>query len=101
MTDEKKIIDAIGEQIDKLLEEEEIACMIVFPKGSLIPEIKSSFENLGPDKHVMDLYLLLHAIGKTVNELCKVSPLDPEKKEDFLDGVFEMTKDGILEGDYE
>ena len=94
MNDE--LIDKMGEIIDKFLLENDIGMMIRLPEGSMDPEIKSSFDDIGFDKNVMDLYILLHAIANVVANLIKADFLDPDRAEDMLDGIFEMAKNEIL-----
>ena len=94
MNDE--LIDKMGEIIDKFLLENDIGMMIRLPEGSMDPEIKSSFDEMGFDKNVMDLYILLHAIANVVANLIKADFLDPDRAEDMLDGIFEMAKNEIL-----
>lgn len=94
MNDE--LIDKMGEIIDKFLLENDIGMMIRLPEGSMDPEIKSSFDEIGFDKNVMDLYILLHAIANVVANLIKADFLDPDRAEDMLDGIFEMAKNEIL-----
>lgn len=94
--DENELIDKFGEVIDKFLLESDIRMMIRLPKGSMDPEIKSSFDDIGFDRNVMNLYILLHAIANVVANLIKADFLDPEKAEDMLDGIFEMAKNEIL-----
>ena len=94
MSDE--LIDKMSEVVDKFLLENDIGMMIRLPEGSMDPEIKSSFDEIGFDKNVMDLYILLHAIANVVANLIKADFLDPDRAEDMLDGIFEMAKNEIL-----
>lgn len=94
--DENELIDKFGEVIDKFLLESDIRMMIRLPEGSMDPEIKSSFDDIGFDRNVMNLYILLHAIANVVANLIKADFLDPERAEDMLDGIFDMAKKEIL-----
>ena len=51
MSDE--LIDKMSEVVDKFLLENDIGMMIRLPEGSMDPEIKSSFDELGFDKNVI------------------------------------------------
>lgn len=94
--DENELIDKFGEVIDQFLLESDIRMIIRLPEGSMDPEIKSSFDDIGFDRNVMNLYILLHAIANVVANLIKANFLDPERAEDMLDGIFDMAKNEIL-----
>lgn len=87
------IIDIFGQAVDEMLVENEIRMIIKLPKGSMDPEIKSTFSQVGP---VMDFYILLHALKKVVSDLMSMDMIDPDKEEDMIDGMLQMVKDEIL-----
>ena len=93
---DEKMIDKFGAMIEKVLEENEIGLTIMMPEGSMVPEIKSSFEKMGRgDKATMDLYILIHGIAYTVKDLIETT-VDKEKTPEMLDAIFDMVKDEIL-----
>ena len=93
---DEKMIDKFGAMIEKVLEENEIWLTIMMPEGSMVPEIKSSFEKMGRgDKATMDLYILIHGIAYTVKDLIETT-VDKEKTPEMLDAIFDMVKDEIL-----
>ena len=91
---DQKLLDKMSESIDGFLKDNTIQMVITLPKGSMDADIRSSVTDLGGD--VMDLYILTHAIRKCVDNLCKTGPLDPDKKDLMLDGLFDMIKGEIL-----
>lgn len=94
--DGQDFIDKFGEIVGKFLLENDIALLIRLPKGSMDPIIKSTMDNMGLNKDVMDLYVLLGAIANVVANLIEDESLDPERAEDMLDGIFDMAKKEIL-----
>lgn len=88
-------IDAFTQAIDDMIKEEDIKLLIELPKGKLEAEVQSSFGIAA-----LDLYIMLHGFKAVIDQFYADGGLmDPEKKGDFLDGIFEMIKGEILEGD--
>ena len=97
---DNKWIDRFGELVDNMLLNTSIEMLIKLPKGSMTPWITSSFGQLEDGgKEVMELYILLHALKETINNLIKENITDPDKTEDMVDALLEMVKREIMEGE--
>lgn len=92
--DIENLIDIFAQAVDEMLVENEIRMIIKLPKGSMDPEIKSTFSQVGP---VIEFYILLHALKKVVSDLMSMDMIDPDKEEDMIDGMLQMVKDAIFE----
>lgn len=92
--DIENLIDIFAQAVDEMLVENEIRMIIKLPKGSMDPEIESTFSRTGP---VLDFYILLHALKKVVSDFLDMDMIDPDKEEDMIDGMLQMVKDAIFE----
>lgn len=88
-------IDKFGEVVDKFLKENATQIILTFPENTLEPEIISNVK-MGP---VIDMYLLVYGLRKTLNDLFAMKVMDKDKKEACLDGVLELIKADILKGE--
>ncbi len=85
-------IDEFGAKVDELLTEKEIHLNITFQKGSLDPEFESNYQA----SPILNLYLLIRAMKKGLEDLLEFGNVDNERKEDIIDGLLEMLKEDIL-----
>lgn len=88
------LIDIFGQAIDEMLVENAVRMQITLPKGSIEPEIRSTFYKAGP---LLYFYILLHALKKVASDFLDMDIIDPDKKEDMIDGMLQMVKDAIFE----
>lgn len=88
-------IDKFGEVIDGFLKDNHIQMLIDIPEGTLEPEIKDNADMGG----VIRFYIMLHALKASFEYLLKdmEGMLDPEKKEDMIDGMLKMVKGELME----
>lgn len=87
-------IDTFGKIIDEFLKENEIGMLITLPKGSF--EAKIDFPAM-ENNPIMELYIMLHALKKVINDIFILDIMDETKKSECLDGIFKMMKADILE----
>ena len=93
-------IDKFGEKIDKILFENEVAMLIRLPKNSMEPRISSHFDELqSGGKNVMEFYILLQALSRTVKDLIAEQVIDEGKVETMVDAMLQMVKDDIIKGE--
>lgn len=88
-------IGDFSKEIDKLLTANKIKMMVTFPEGGMEPIIKTNIPEF--DSATIHFYLILHMAKKVFKELLKIDVVDANKKEDILEGLFEMLKAEILE----
>ena len=88
-------IDDFSKKIDKLLTANEIKMMVTFPEGGMEANIKTNIPEF--DSVAIHFYLILHMAKKVFKELLKIYEIDASKKEDILEGLFEMLEAEILE----
>lgn len=81
-------IDEYGAMMDKLLKEQKVEMRIVFPEGTMYPEIEVN----GFEDNAVSYYLLLCAQAAVVSQMVKDGPLDPDRVDDMLDRMIEMVK---------
>ena len=88
-------IDEFGEIIDGFLKDNHIQMLIDIPEGTLEPEIKDNADMGG----VIRFYIMLHGLKATFRNVLEEMKdmLDPEKKEDMIDGILELVKRELLE----
>lgn len=90
--------DESCKKIDELLFSNEILICIKFPRGSLNPEMKGNFT----DSPIIYFYLFLYVMKKVFKDFLALKGVNPERKEDIIDGLLEMLKEDILkEGENE
>ena len=89
------LIDKFGEVIDKALTDSDVWLKIKMPSGTMEPAITSCFGNIA----VMDFYIMLHALRKTMEQVMIQADVDPEKKEQMIDGMLEMVKNNLMEAE--
>lgn len=93
-------IDKFGEKIDRILFENEVAMLIRLPKNSMEPKISSHFDELqSGGKNVMEFYILLQALSRTVKDLIAAQKIDEDKVETMVDAMLEMVKADIIGGE--
>lgn len=93
-------IDKFGEKIDRILFENEVAMLIRLPKNSMEPRISSHFDELqSGGKNVMEFYILLQALSRTVKDLIAEQKIDEDKVETMVDAMLEMVKADIIGGE--
>ena len=92
-------IEDFSKEIEKLLTANEIKMMVTFPEGGMEPIIKTNIPEF--DSAAIHFYLILHIAKKVFKELLKIDVVDASKKEDILEGLFEMLKAEILEEEAE
>ena len=86
-------IDKFGAFVDKHLTENNVELLIRMPKGTMEPEIISSFQGIS----VMEFYIMLHALKKIVQNVMDEGQVDPKKKGKMINGMLKMVKDAIME----
>lgn len=84
--------DELCEEIDGFLFSNEIQICIKFPRGSLDPEMKSNIT----DSPIIYFYLFLYVMKKVFKDFLALKGINPERKEDIIDGLLEMLKEDIL-----
>jgi hypothetical protein len=87
------LIDKFGEVIDKALTDSDVWLKIKMPSGTMEPEITSCFGDIA----VMDFYIMLHALRKTMEQVMIQAPVDPDKKEQLIDGMLAMVKADLMD----
>lgn len=90
-------IDKFGEIMDGFLKDNPVQLVITLPEGTLEPDIKSNTK-MGP---VIDMYIMTHALRKTLTEIFKMEIMDKNKKSDFLDEILKVIKNEVMEGENE
>lgn len=91
------LIDEFGEMIDKALTDSDVWLKIKMPSGTMEPAITSCFGNIA----VMDFYIMLHALRKTMEQAMIQADVDPDKKEQLIDGMLEMVKADLMDEESE
>lgn len=86
-------IDEFGAKVDELLTENEIHLNITFQKGSLDPEFESNYQA----SPILNLYLLIRAMKKGLEDLLEFGNVDNERKENVIDALLEMIKNDIFD----
>lgn len=86
-------IDEFGAKVDELLTEKEIHLNITFQKGSLDPEFESNYQA----SPILNLYLLIRAMKKGLEDLLEFGNVDNERKENVIDALLEMIKNDIFD----
>lgn len=89
---DEKLIDMFGEAIDKILEANEVKLLMTLPKGSMDAEIQSNLTD-----PTLEFYIMLHGLAAGIININKVAPVDPDKKEEMIDGILEMVKKALME----
>lgn len=84
-------IDTFGAIIDKHLKKNEIKMLIEIPEGTMEPEITSSFGIA-----TMDLYILLHAMRKTLAQVMIDGNVDPDNKGEMISAMIDMIKADLI-----
>ena len=85
-------IDAFGAIIDEQLKKHEIKMLIEIPEGTMGPEITSSFGKIA----TMDLYILLHALRKTLAQVMIDGNVDPDHKGEMISAMIDMIKADLI-----
>ena len=85
-------IDRFGAMVDEQLTNNEIQMVIRLPEGTLEPEIRSSFGEVA----TLDLYILLHALRKTLAQVVIDGNVDPDKKGDMISAMLDMVKADLI-----
>ena len=80
--------DELCEEID----DNEIQICIKFPRRSLDPEMKGNIT----DSPIIYFYLFLYVMKKVFKDFLALKGVNPERKEDIIDGLLEMLKEDIL-----
>lgn len=76
-----------------MLTEKEIHLNITFQKGSLDPEFESNYQA----SPILNLYLLIRAMKKGLEDLLEFGNVDNERKENVIDALLEMIKNDIFD----
>lgn len=84
--------DELCEEIDEFLFSNEIQICIKFPRRSLDSEIKCNIT----DSPIIYFYLFLYVMKKVFKDFLVLKGVNPERKEDIIDGLLEMLKEDIL-----
>lgn len=84
--------DELCEEIDEFSFSNEIQICIKFPRGSFNPEMKCNIT----DSPIIYFYLFLHVMKKVFKDFLALKGVNPERKEDIIDGLLEMLKEDIL-----
>lgn len=92
-----KQIELFGELIDSIIRDNNIAMLIDIPAGTMTPALKDN-SNLGP---VIQFYILLHALETCFKDMCEVADVDPEQKDNLIDGLLELVKKDVLRDEEE
>lgn len=88
-------IDDYTKAVDDLIKKEDIKLLIELPEGKLDAEVRGSF-----NIPALDIYIMMHGLKTVLDQLfADGDVMDPKKKGDFLDGIFDMIRGEILEGD--
>lgn len=90
-------IEIFGEVMDEVIKRYNVAMLIDMPEGTMAPKLTDNV-HLGP---VIQFYILLHALAAVFKQMCEFVDVDPEKKEDLVDGLLAMVKDEVLRGEEE
>ena len=90
-------IDEFGAKVDELLTEKEIHLNITFQKGNLDPEFESNHQA----SPILNLYLLMLAMKKGLEDLLEFGIVDEDRKENVIDALMEMLKNDILDDEEE
>lgn len=90
-------IDEFGAKVDELLTEKEIHLNITFRRGSLDPEFESNYQA----SPILNLYLLIRAMKKGLEDLLEFGNVDNERKENVIDALLKMVKNDIFDDDEE
>ena len=93
---EEDLIDKFGAVVDDIIKEEHVGMVIDFPAGSMDPDIKSSFEKMGEGRSIFELYILLHAIKKSIENILSLGYMDETKKAEMLDSILEIIRNDVL-----
>ena len=90
-------IDDFSEVIEKMLRSNEVKMIVTFPAGTMEPDLRTNLV----DSPAILFYLMLHAMKKVFKALINLGEVDETKKEDILDGLFEMLREEILKEEAE
>lgn len=66
---------------------------IIMPEGTIEPEIQDN-TGAGP---VMQLYIMLNALGTVVKNVTDLMGIEKEAFEDMVDGLLDLVKRDIME----
>lgn len=86
-------LDSFGEIMDKFILENEVGMSIIMPEGTIEPEIQDN-TGAGP---VMQLYIMLNALGTVVKNVTDLMGIEKEAFEDMVDGLLDLVKRDIME----
>ena len=93
MENKKLDLDSFGEIMDKFILENEVGMSIIMPEGTIEPEIQDN-TGAGP---VMQLYIMLNALGTVVKNVTDLMGIEKEAFEDMVDGLLDLVKRDIME----
>lgn len=88
-----KSIEEFVEFIDEFLNKNEIRMMVTFPEKSMEADIQANV----PPSPVFQFYIMLHAMKKVFEDILKLDVIDESKKEELIDAMLGLLKEGILD----
>lgn len=86
-------IDDYTKGVDELLTANEIKMMVTFPEKSMEADIQANV----PPSPVLQFYIMLHAMKKIFGNILKLDVIDESKKEELIDAMLGLLKEGILD----
>lgn len=87
-------LDSFGEIMDQFILENEVGMSIIMPEGTIEPEIQGN-TGAGP---VMQLYIMLNALGSVVKNVTDLMGIKKDACEDMVDAMLGLVKQDIMEG---